>query len=201
MGKFETVKSQVSAMDAAMFYGVPVQRNKALCIWHSDTHPSLSFKDGYCKCFACGKGGSSIDVVMQLFDLTAVEAADKLCADFGIDGDAANRTDTRQIHRQAQNKMLQERFTQWVEQAHHTLSDYLRILRKAQVTLSPMVQDEAARDLFFESVQDCAAVEYYLEFLEHGTQEEQIEFFKQNRQVVSEYAQRVRKWRDAGFVS
>jgi len=75
---FKEVRSAVSAADAYERYVGPVQRNKALCIWHEDHHPSLSFKADYCHCFSCGAGGSAIDLAMQLFNLDAKGAAAKL---------------------------------------------------------------------------------------------------------------------------
>jgi len=58
----------VSARDAAERYGLVIRNNRARCIWHSpDAHPSLSFRDSWCKCFACQAGGSSLDVAMRLF--------------------------------------------------------------------------------------------------------------------------------------
>jgi len=159
----------------------------------------LSFKDGYCKCFACGKGGSSIDVAMQLFDLSAAEAANRLCADFGIEGFASKDVSAHQRQQQAQAKLLYQRFNEWSASAHHTLSDYLRMLRGAQNHLSPNDQGDTPHALFLESLQNLAVVEYYLQVLEHGTDRDKIEFFKQNRKVVKQYEQRLCFWRAAGF--
>ena len=90
MTPFDEIRERVSARQAAEHYGLPITRNKTNCIWHNDRNPSLSFKDGYCKCFSCGAGGSSIDLVMQLHGLSALEAAKRLNADFalGLDVDA-----------------------------------------------------------------------------------------------------------------
>lgn len=89
---FDEVRSRVTALDAARMYGLEFDRagRRARCIWHSpDRHPSLSFKDGYCHCFSCGGGGSSIDLTAKLFGLSALDAARKLNEDFrlGIDVD------------------------------------------------------------------------------------------------------------------
>ena len=81
---FDVVRSRVSAADAYARYVGPVQRNKALCVWHDDHHPSLSFKDKFCHCFACGEGGSAIDLTMKIFNLDVKGAAAKLNADFGL---------------------------------------------------------------------------------------------------------------------
>lgn len=86
-GLFDSVRAAVSAQQAAERYGLEFDRSgwRARCIWHSpDRHPSLSFKGGYCHCFACGGGGSSIDLVMKLFGLQPLEAARKLASDFRL---------------------------------------------------------------------------------------------------------------------
>lgn len=86
-GLFNEIKLQVSALEAGRLYGLQFDRTgkRARCIWHSpDRHPSLSFKDGYCRCFACGHGGSAIDLTMRLFGLSPLEAARKLDADFHL---------------------------------------------------------------------------------------------------------------------
>ena len=89
---FDEVRSRVTALDAARMYGLEFDRSgrRARCIWHSpDRHPSLSFKDGYCRCFACNNGGSSIDLVAKLFGLSALDAAKRLNEDFHLWLDAA----------------------------------------------------------------------------------------------------------------
>lgn len=96
----DTVREAVTALQAAEFYGMEIDRHgKALCIWHEDRHPSLSFKDGFCKCFSCGSGGSSIDLTARLFNLTPIEAARKLQADFGIGTGDRGGAAMKGIHR------------------------------------------------------------------------------------------------------
>jgi DNA primase len=90
MDLFKAVRERVTAREAAEYYGVAIRRNKARCIWHDDRRPSLSFKDGYCHCFACNNGGSAIDVAMQLYGMPAKAAADKLSVDFGLGLETGN---------------------------------------------------------------------------------------------------------------
>ena len=84
MDLFKTVRERVTAREAAEMYGMEIKHNRARCIWHDDRRPSLSFKGGYCHCFACENGGSAIDVVMQLHGLPVKAAAEKLNIDFGL---------------------------------------------------------------------------------------------------------------------
>ena len=47
--------------------GLRVARHKALCPFHADSHPSLSFKvsRNMYRCFVCGASGGTIDLVMR----------------------------------------------------------------------------------------------------------------------------------------
>nr|WP_243259573.1 CHC2 zinc finger domain-containing protein [Eubacterium sp. 1001713B170207_170306_E7] len=82
---FNVVREETSIVTAARFYGVAVDRHgRALCPFHNDHHPSLSFKDNRFTCFACGARGSVIDLVMQIFHISPLEAAIKLQEDFNL---------------------------------------------------------------------------------------------------------------------
>ena len=64
-----TIKDRVSAREAARHYGLPFDRQGwACCPFHHETQPSLRLYEGKggWHCFGCGKGGSVIDLVMQL---------------------------------------------------------------------------------------------------------------------------------------
>ena len=71
-------------------------RWKTLCPWHNDSRPSLTLYDAngqnHCHCFACGKGGSVIDYVMQHERITFVEACQWLSHAFGIGEAKAENT-------------------------------------------------------------------------------------------------------------
>ena len=56
--------------------GLEVARHKALCPFHDDSHPSLSFsvrRNSY-RCFVCGASGGTIDLVMRHLNLGFREA-------------------------------------------------------------------------------------------------------------------------------
>ncbi len=58
------------------------------CPWHEDEHPSLTLyehtDENRCHCFACGKGGSVIDYVMQHEGWNFKDACRWLSATYGI---------------------------------------------------------------------------------------------------------------------
>lgn len=85
---FDAVRQHVTAEDAARFYGLHVNsRHKAICPWHNDRHPSLSFdpRTGRCMCFSCNHGGDAVDITAVLLNLPALEAAQMIAHDFGLD--------------------------------------------------------------------------------------------------------------------
>ena len=54
--------------------GLRVQRHKSLCPFHSDSHPSLSYKNNGYRCFVCGAHGDSISLAMHMLNQPFVEA-------------------------------------------------------------------------------------------------------------------------------
>lgn len=77
---------QLNCEDVANDLGLSVNKHKAKCFMHNDSHPSLSFhKSGkFWKCFVCDKGGDSISLVQEYFEITRTEACEWLCQRHGI---------------------------------------------------------------------------------------------------------------------
>ena len=82
----------ISITEVARRLGCQLQRSgtvtKTTCPWHEDERPSLTFYErtgeNHCHCFACGKGGSVIDFVMQHESWSFQEACQWLSNEFGI---------------------------------------------------------------------------------------------------------------------
>ena len=51
---------------------------KALCIFHSERNPSMHIYKNKYYCFTCGAHGSTIDIVMQLYNLSFTETVKKI---------------------------------------------------------------------------------------------------------------------------
>lgn len=69
MEKFELQKlREIPIESVAVSLGMNVQKHKALCPFHDDKHPSLSFniKKNTFKCFVCDAHGSVIDLAMHV---------------------------------------------------------------------------------------------------------------------------------------
>ena len=81
MNKFEIHQLRDLPIESvAERLGLRVTRHKALCPFHDDKHPSLSFsvsRNTY-KCFVCGAHGGTIDLAMQVLRKDFVETCDWL---------------------------------------------------------------------------------------------------------------------------
>jgi len=54
--------------------GLQVKRHKALCPFHNDHSPSLTFKKNKFKCWSCGESGDSISLVMKMLGKDFLDA-------------------------------------------------------------------------------------------------------------------------------
>lgn len=82
----------LSVYDVAEKLGLVVSRNMALCFMHQDHHPSLHFKKSTnsWKCYVCGVGGHSIELVKRYNNYSFQEACVWLSRKFNIPIPASN---------------------------------------------------------------------------------------------------------------
>lgn len=76
---------------------------KGLCPFHNERTPSFSVNKArnYCKCFSCGKGGSPVNFIMEMEQMSYNEALRHLARKYNIDIVEKELTDDE---RQARNK-------------------------------------------------------------------------------------------------
>lgn len=76
----------LSVYKVAEKLGLTVSRNKALCFMHQDHNPSLCFKksNNSWKCYVCGIGGHSIELVKRYNNYSFQEACVWLSRAFNI---------------------------------------------------------------------------------------------------------------------
>ncbi len=91
MNVFEAAR-RVSAVDAAEKLGIPYRRSglrgTCRCLFHDDRTPSMAlYPDGGYHCFGCGAHGDVTALYMKALGLGAMEAAKRVCEDFGLSYD------------------------------------------------------------------------------------------------------------------
>lgn len=134
MQLFSFVKASVTTREAAQFYGIQVDRSgMCRCIFHEDRSPSLWVKEGY-YCHACQAHGSVIDFTAWLFDLTPMEAAQKLVIDFSLDVD---RTPSPQAIQRQASFLLQKQERNDFSALTDMIFRQRDHIRKAMVSFAP----------------------------------------------------------------
>ena len=84
MNLFETVRTNMKAVDVVLMAGFQPNRSKMICCpFHNDKHPSMKVDRRYF-CFGCGVKGDAVDFVANYYGLSLKEAAEKIISDFGL---------------------------------------------------------------------------------------------------------------------
>lgn len=177
---FRSVRERVPAEDAARFYGLEFDRRGwAICPFHQDKHPSISFKGGRFRCWACGANGDSLDFTARFFNLDSVQAAKKLNADFhlGLAYEAKENPEALRMERERRRvAAAHQRFEEWRERTMKSLNEVCYIANKAKENGPPwtMAQVLAVR---YQAQAECLS-----NFLEgDGSPEAQAQLYWERR--------------------
>lgn len=191
MTVFEAVKENVTALQAAELYGMEIsEKGMALCPFHPDRNPSLKLDDRF-HCFGCHADGDVIDFVSRLFHMSAMEAAEKLADDFGIDYDGKEETVDRPHIREP---TPEQRFQQIRRRTYQVLHEYYHLLSRWRRQYAPQKPGDPWSPLFTEALQKIDRLEYCLDILRYGTLEEQKDLIAEQKTEVEKIEQRISKW-------
>lgn len=186
MNIFEEVKARLSAKKVAEYYGLKMNRNgMACCPFHDDKHPSMKIDENHFYCFGCGEHGDAIAFVAKSFGLSQYAAALKINEDFCL-GIEVGRKIPLEEQQKAQKQMaearkiksIKTRFLQWKRETTDVLLECEELIEKSQQTL--MGEDSHVVFLtngFAYMMHMKPIIEYWLDILCAGTDEETKEFF------------------------
>ena len=74
----------LSCEGAAQRLGIKVKQHKALCPFHDDHTPSLTFKKNKWKCWSCGEGGDTISLVQKVLGKDFCDACRWLADEYNV---------------------------------------------------------------------------------------------------------------------
>ena len=161
---FAEVRNRVTAEDAARAYGLLRSdwQRKAICPWHGDKNPSLSFdrRTGRCRCFVCHKGGSAIDLTAQLFKLSPLDAAKKLNADFRLNADETSHAPPPIGESRLEQR---KRFNAFIRKENKAACTVLRSSRR-MLSILDGIKEEDAFSVWVQ-IRDCALE--WLDWIDH----------------------------------
>ena len=182
MDVFEEVKRRVSVTEAAQRYGLqPNRAGFVCCPIHGEKTPSLKLWEDHWYCFGCHAHGSVIDLVGRLFGLKPLEAARRLDGDFNLglplgfprtEEDQALLRETRRVNG------VMKAFEGWRTELLGKLCAAVRLGNQA-LQRSPETRTAAEE----EAVRWAPALEYWLDRLEAGDREAQMEIFRMRKGI------------------
>lgn len=194
MGVFDEVKERVTARAAMEQAGIVFNRNHMCkCPFHQDKTASMKVKPGDKKyfCFGCGEKGDAIDFVSKYYGLSPKDAAVKIAEDFGITYDDKVRSPPKPVKREkSPAQILAETSTR----TFRVLSDYLHLLKRWKRDFHPRSMDDID-DRYLEAVQVIPKLEYQLDILLWGDDEEKKELLNDVGKGVNEIERKVNEYR------
>ena len=167
MNLFDTVKVAVTPRMAAERYGLPIRQGSMVCCpFHADRTPSMKLNEDYFYCFGCGVHGDVIEFTSKLFGISALDAAKKLAADFGVAGQKPSILARLQ---RGNSQAETER------RCFRVLGDYLRILRDWKERCAPRSPEDAIDPRYAEACHMLERIGNMLDILACGTPQERAE--------------------------
>ena len=205
---YETVREQIALPDAAQLYGISSRNGNVRCIFHADNNPSMKLYTDHFHCFGCGAHGDVTDFTAQLYGLSKIEAARKLCSDFCISFDSPRpcgvRADTskrpalglsEEPYISAPKKcrrLMTER--ERIRLAFDVLTDYITMLKDFRAVYSPLDESESLDPRFVESLQQLDYAEYLWDMLLDLTDEERAALITENAGQFRRFYDRLKQF-------
>ena len=188
MNVFEAVKQNLTTRQAAEMYGIQVSRHgMAVCPFHNDKNPSMKVDKRF-HCFACQADGDAVDFVSRLFGLPSREAAVKLAEDFGIRYDSGRKPSVRARIREP---TPEQKYRAEETRCCKVLTDYYHLLREWKEQYAPKQSEDEWHPLFVEALQRESHIEYLLDILLYGSDEEKKALVTGQRKEVMEIERRI----------
>ena len=182
---FEVCKSMISAKDVVQRYGIVInRRGKALCPFHADHHPSMTFREGRFRCWACGAHGDAIDLAAHLLDVKPILAVRQLNDVFGLGLPLDPRPPPPEGIKAAKHRgeltNTYHAYEAWRSTLIQRLSECQRIAHTALKAASALSDISGLEAL---AIRWCESLEYWCDQLSTGSMAEQIEIFRDRKDI------------------
>ncbi|MCR5295013.1 MAG: DNA primase [Lachnospiraceae bacterium] len=188
---YKTVKSSVTAYDAATRYGLPVNRSgMCRCPFHDDHVPSMKVDRRY-HCFGCGADGDVISLTAKLFHINNYEAAKKIAEDFDIC--KVKKKDPRRMKTpfSPETVRVNRKIERVLNRFFHSLVTYKRTLENWKDRYAPSSPEEKWDVRFIEALQNLTTVEYIIDcFLEADFKDQILILIEYGKKVFSFHEQK-----------
>ena len=174
MNLFETVRTNVKAIDVVSMAGLKPNRSKMICCpFHNDKHPSMKVDRRYF-CFGCGVKGDAVDFVANYYGLSLKEAAEKIISDFGL---TYNNTGYAEGVRKPIAAKRSE-YQIWAEKKQELFAHLSRLheqLREMKMRYAPKDREDSEwSPLFVMAAKELTYVEYLYDYCMFEATEEEL---------------------------
>ena len=174
MNLFETVRTNVKAIDVVSMAGLKPNRSKMICCpFHNDKHPSMKVDRRYF-CFGCGAKGDAIDFVSNYYGLSLKEAAEKIASAFSLSYDNSRYSDCVQKAVVAKRNEYQI----WAEKKCELFAQLSRIheqLRKMKIEYAPKDREDSEwSPLFVMAAKELTYVDYLYDYCMFEATEDEL---------------------------
>ena len=174
MNLFETVRTNVKAIDVVLMTGFQPNRSKMICCpFHNDKHPSMKVDRRYF-CFGCGAKGDAVDFVANYYGLSLKEAAEKIISDFGL---TYNNTGYAEGVRKPIAAKRSE-YQIWAEKKQELFAHLSRLheqLREMKMKYAPKDREDSEwSPLFVMAAKELTYVEYLYDYCMFEATEDEL---------------------------
>ena len=190
MNLFETVRTNVKAIDVVLMAGFQPNRSKMICCpFHNDKHPSMKVDRRYF-CFGCGAKGDAVDFVSNYFALSLKEAAEKIASDFGLNYD--NTGYSEGVRKPIAAKRSEYQI--WAEKKQELFAHLSRLheqLREMKMEYAPKDREDSEwSPLFVMAAKELTYVDYLYDYCMFEATEDEL---KQKIEEITKELEKIEK--------
>ena len=190
MNLFETVRTNVKAIDVVLMAGFQPNRSKMICCpFHNDKHPSMKVDRRYF-CFGCGAKGDAVGFVANYYGLSLKEAAKKVVSDFGLTYD--NTGYSEGVRKPIAAKRSEYQI--WAEKKQELFAHLSRLheqLREMKMRYAPKDREDSEwSPLFVMAAKELTYVEYLYDYCMFEATEDEL---KQKIEEITKELEKIEK--------
>ena len=193
MNIFDQIKEQVTARDAALRYGLQINRNgMTRCPFHDDHTPSMKIDQRF-YCFGCQASGDVITLTARLFNLSNIDAAKKLIEDFSLPIQT-DHTPTEKVSLLAvplRPPDLETQYRKTLARAFSVYHSYHGLLEQWISQYAPRHPSVIPDARYTEAIQNIDRINYILSVLSEGPEKERADMIIQQREEVIKLEHRI----------
>lgn len=156
------IRDALSMPQVVRFYGLePNRAGFLLCPFHGEKTPSFKVYDRQFCCFGCGKKGSVIDFVMELFGLGFQDALKRLDTDFSL-GFTDAPVDRSAVMERRRNRLRAEAAKDAARREYRRKTEEFRACHEAINRCAPDENGEISEE-FAQAVKRMPELEYWFD--------------------------------------